>query len=54
MVAPRMLNLLILLSAAICLAATIRGNPLPDARHLDEAVMSRDADNLAQTVLGKR
>src|SRR6185437_10238936 len=51
---PRTLNLLILLSFTICVAAAIRGNPLPGQKRLDDAVMSREADNLSQTVLGKR
>ncbi len=54
MTSPRTLNLLILLALTICLAALIRGNPLPDLKRLDEAVTSREADNLSQTVLGKR
>ena len=53
MVAMRTLNLLILLSVTVCLATAIR-DPLPDLKRLDGAVTSRDADNLAQTVLGKR
>lgn len=53
MSSPRTLNLLILLSLVICLAAAIRGNPLPDVKKLDEAVMGREADHL-ETVFGKR
>lgn len=54
MVRPRTFNLLILLTATICFAAKLRGDTLPDLKRMDEAVMSREADNLAQTVLGKR
>lgn len=51
---PRTLNLLILLSLTVCVATTIRGDPLPNVKHLREEVMSRDADNLLQTTFGKR
>ena len=54
MFSTRTLNLLILLGATICVAALIRGYPLPDARRIDAAVNARDADRLSQTVLGKR
>ncbi|HEY8027047.1 MAG TPA: hypothetical protein VIF60_21080 [Burkholderiaceae bacterium] len=54
MFSTRTLNLLILLGMTICVAALIRGYPLPDAQRIDQAVNMRDADRLGQTVLGKR
>ncbi len=49
---PRTLNLLILLSLTICLAALAKGYPLPDAARIDAAVNARAPDNLSQ-VWGK-